>query len=165
MKFCTHCNAQLTDDTFICPNCGNELPLPHFQEKTINSLNNNSQDFAEQLLSQKTKTNKKNKVYLFPIIIGIAFLLIGLFIQVPGGALTTYSFLNGDKATNYEFDDKYTTIDEYVGGDAYNYIIGASLVAGKISGTMTTKSIFIVGGALCLCLGITSMLLTKKEEN
>ena len=67
------------------------------------------------------------------------------------------------KTDNYVFDDKYTAIDEYVGGDAYNYIIGATLVAGKISGTMITKAIFVVGGTLCLCFGITLKLLQKKK--
>ena len=46
-------------------------------------------------------------------------------------------------------------IDEYVGGDAYNYIIGASLVAGKTAGVIAAKAISIVGGAICFCFGLT----------
>lgn len=106
---------------------------------------------------------KQNKAYICPIAIGLILILIGLFLPIPGGALTTYEVLDGDKTEDYVFDDKYSAIDEYVGGDAYNFIIGATLIAGKISGTMTTKAIFIVGGALCLCLGITLALLQKKE--
>ncbi len=164
MKYCTNCNAQLDDDTFFCTNCGNQLPLPNLLEQAINSSNNNPQHPPEPTLLQKPKTNKKNKAYICSIIIGIVLVLVGLFIQIPGGALTTWGYLDGDEAYGYKFDDKYTTIDEYVGGDAYNYIIGASLVAGKISGTMTTKAIFIVGGTLCICLGITLNCFSRKEN-
>ena len=118
-----------------------------------------------QTTTPNPPTSKHKKAYLCPIIIGVILILAGLFIRVPGGALTTYGFLNGDKADGYNFDDQYSSIDEYVGGDAYNYIIGASLVAGKISGTMTTKAILSVGGTLCLCVGITMKLLTKEENN
>ena len=114
---------------------------------------------------RNTISNKLNEAYMCPIIIGIFLILVGLFIQVPGGALTTYKFLDGDKAEDYVFDDKYSSIDEYVGGDAYNYIIGASLVAGEISGVITAKAIFVVGGTLCLCLGITLKMLQKKTES
>lgn len=106
---------------------------------------------------------KQNKAYICPIVIGLILILIGFLLPIPGGALTTYEILDGDKTEAYVFDDKYSAIDEYVGGDAYNFIIGATLIAGKISGIMTTKAIFIVGGVLCLCLGITLALLQKKE--
>lgn len=106
---------------------------------------------------------KQNKAYLCSIIIGISLLLIGLIIQIPGGALTTYESLNGNSTDYHVFDNKYSSIDEYVGGDAYNYIIGATLVAGKIAGIMTTKAIFIVGGAICICFGLTLMFMNKKE--
>ena len=108
-------------------------------------------------------TKKQNKAYLCSIIIGLFLVLTGLITQTPGGALTTYENLNGNSTDYYVFDNKYSSIDEYVGGDAYNYIIGASLVAGKISGIMTTKAVFVVGGALCLCLGITLKLLIKNS--
>ena len=107
--------------------------------------------------------NKQNNAYICPIIFGLILILIGLCIQIPGGALTTYSFMNGENTDNYVFDNKYSAIDEYVGGDAYNYIIGASLVAGKISGTTTAKAVFFVGGALCLCFGVTWKMLQKKD--
>ncbi|MBQ7914641.1 MAG: hypothetical protein IJZ28_02540 [Clostridia bacterium] len=124
-----------------------------------------TQTLQTQETTSNSTTNKKKKAYICPIIIGIILILVGLFIQVPGGALTTFESLDGDSADHYVFDDRYSSIDEYVGGDAYNYIIGASLVAGKISGTMTTKTICIVGGTLCLCAGITLKMLTTKEND
>ena len=72
---------------------------------------------------------KSQKPYMCPIIIGILLVLIGLIIRVPGGALTTYKSLDGESAGGYyAFDNRYSSIDEYVGGDAYNYIIGTETV-------------------------------------
>ena len=102
--------------------------------------------------------------YMHFLILGIALILIGLIVQIPGGALTTYESLNSDSADNYVFDNKYSSIDEYVGGDAYNYIIGASLVAGKMAGTITAKVVLIVGGIICLCFGLTFLVQSKKEQ-
>lgn len=93
------------------------------------------------------------KVYLVPVIVGIALVLVGLFMRVPGGALTTYEGLDGKHTELYAFDNKYSSIDEYVGGDAYNYIIGATLVAGKMVGTMISKTILIVSGIMCMLFG------------
>lgn len=111
----------------------------------------------------KTKCNPRN-AHFYPILIGILLILAGLFIQIPGGVLTTYGTRDGDKTSAYEFDNKYSAIDEYVGGDAYNFIIGACLVAGKTAGTMAAKAICIVGGIMLLCTGLTLMLLTQNKE-
>ena len=59
---------------------------------------------------------KNKKLYMCPIIIGILLILIGLIIRVPGGALTTYKSLDGESAGGYyAFDNRYSSIDEYVG--------------------------------------------------
>lgn len=105
-----------------------------------------------------------NNTYTHFIVFGIALFLIGLLIQVPGGALTTYETLDGGSTDSYAFDSTYSSIDEYVGGDAYNYIIGASLVAGKMAGRMSAKVVFIVGGIICLCFGLTFFAQSKKEK-
>ena len=107
----------------------------------------------------------RNRAFLCSIIIGLVLIVVGLIIQVPGGAVTTRESLDGHSTDYYVFDNKYSSIDEYVGGDAYNYIIGASLVAGKISGTMTTKAIFIVGGIMCVCFGLTLLMVTFKGND
>ncbi len=108
--------------------------------------------------------NKTAKGYLVSIIMGIVLLISALIIQIPGGALTTFESLNGKSASNYyNFDDKFSTIDEYVGGDAYNYIIGASLVAGKMAGIIAAKAIFAVGGVICLCIGISAIPVGNEE--
>ena len=106
----------------------------------------------------------KEKPYLCPIFVGIVVMIVGIALRTPGGALTTYASLDGKKADSYySFDNRYSAIDEYVGGDAYNYIIGASLVAGKTSGMIAAKTIGIVGGVLCMCAGATMMFSQKKD--
>ncbi len=107
---------------------------------------------------------KLKKPYMCPIMIGLILILIGLIIQIPGGALTTYKFMNGESADGYAFDNKYSSIDEYVGGDAYNFIIGASLVGGKIAGMIAAKAVAMVGGAICICFGVTLRMLEQEKD-
>ncbi len=107
---------------------------------------------------------KKHIAGMIPIIVGIVLIVIGIIIKIPGGVLTTYDILDGDSADDSAFDDKYSAIDEYVGGDAYNYIIGANLVSGKITGMIISKTIVIISGVLCICFGLTLMLLMKPER-
>ena len=80
---------------------------------------------------------------------------VGLIIAVPGDRLTTYESLGGS--------DGYSYIREYVGGDAYNYIMGASLVAGHISGAMTMKAVFIAVGALVACMGLLAFVFVPDQ--
>ncbi|MCF0110877.1 MAG: hypothetical protein HUJ58_03175, partial [Erysipelotrichaceae bacterium] len=83
-------------------------------------------------------------------IVGAALICVGLFIRVPGTALTTHSDMDGKKVMGLTF----STIDEYVGGDAYNYIIGASLVGGRIAGARAERSIYISAGAIIIAMGL-----------
>ena len=99
--------------------------------------------------------NKKRGAALAVIIVGIALIAVGLIIAVPGDRLTTYESLGGS--------DGYSYIKEYVGGDADNYSMGASLVAGHISGTMTTKAIFIAVGALVACMGLLAFVFVPDQ--
>lgn len=99
----------------------------------------------------------KKSSSVISIIIGITLLSVGLFLKIPGTDLTTLSWLDGK--------DNYSVIEEYVGGDAYNYIIGASLVGGKTSGILVMKAVFIAVGALVFCMGLISLSFVKEKEN
>ena len=88
-------------------------------------------------------------------VVGVILFITGLAIKVPSKELTTYSSLG----------KKYSVIEEYVGGDAYNYIIGASLVGGEIAGAKTQKAIFISFGLLLLCNGMFLFVKEKENEN
>lgn len=90
------------------------------------------------------------------MIIGVLLLATGLYLKTPGTKLTTQSYLKGL--------EKYSVIDKYVGGDAYNYIIGASLIAAEISGILTMKAIFIAVGALIFCIGLISLTWNERKQ-
>ncbi len=98
----------------------------------------------------------KRGTAVFIMVIGLALVLAGLIIQVPHKELTTYSWL----------EDEYSVIEKYVGGDAYNYIIGASLVGGEIAGAKAQQAIFISVGLLIFCFGVyaTSKIEVVREE-
>lgn len=149
----------------VCPNCGSsymEMGQEKLQEcsncgfkfnATINNQPSPVPLAPKQVATpvdtpieqkQKRTSNRRTASYIV-IAIGIVLVCIGLLLQVPSKELTTYSILE---------DSGYSVIEEYVGGDAYNYIIGASLVAGEIAGVMIQKAIFISVGLLIFCIGL-----------
>ena len=91
------------------------------------------------------------------ILAGAALIAAGISIAVLGDHLTTWSLLDGT--------DGFSSIREYVGGDAYNYIIGALLVAGHISGSLTMKAVIIAAGVTTACIGLLLLASppTKKD--
>lgn len=96
----------------------------------------------------------KKGISIIVAIIGVVLLVVGLFIKVPSKELTTHSILSGE----------YSVIEEYVGGDAYNYIIGASLVGGEIAGAKTQKAMFVSIGLLIMCAGALSFAHSSKNK-
>lgn len=108
--------------------------------------------------------NKYSKAAIVPIVFGIILLIVGSVIAVPGGALTTKESMNNQTTDYYTFDTKYSAIDEYVGGDAYNFIIGASLVAGKMAGAMISRTIYFAAGIICICIGITMLFIKENDQ-
>ncbi len=101
----------------------------------------------------------KKLVGIVILLAGVAMLIVGLTLTVPGTYLTSYTELEG-----VEIDgDTASTIREYVGGDAYNYIIGASLVGAKISGVMIAKAVYTAIGTLIICFGLACLFCGRKE--
>lgn len=97
----------------------------------------------------------KKRISIIITLVGIILFIIGFFIKVPNKELTTYSFLSDDRSV----------IEEYVGGDAYNYIIGASLIGGEISGAKTQKAIFISIGLLIASVGLLSLSYSRNNDS
>ena len=95
----------------------------------------------------------KKKISVFVMVIGLVLLIIGLSIMIPNKELTTYSYPS----------DEYSVIEKYVGGDAYNYIIGASLVGGEIAGAKTQKAVFISMGSLIFVIGMLAYSFSKES--
>lgn len=88
----------------------------------------------------------KNKAlsigFAIMMIVGIALFIYGCTIKIPSEKLSYYS--NNDDTSK---------IEEYVGGDAYNYIIGAEIVGSKIVAAKTAQAIFICTGLFMATLG------------
>lgn len=87
----------------------------------------------------------KKCVPIVMIIMGIILFSVGLGLPVPQKELTS-------SIDTAKYGGK-SLIEEYVGGDAYNYIIGAALVGGEIAGVKAQKAIYISTGLLIACLG------------
>lgn len=95
----------------------------------------------------------RKKISVLVMIIGLVLFIVGLFTKIPNKELTTYLGLS----------DKCSVIEEYVGGDAYNYIIRASLVGGEIAGAKTQKAVFISVGSLIFVLGLLAYSSSKEK--
>ncbi len=101
------------------------------------------------------KTNKNRSIAIVIMVIGVIFFIVGLNVKIPSDELTTYSI----------FSDKYTVIEEYVGGDAYNYIIGAALTGGQIAAATISKAIYITTGVVLFCLGLIICAQQNKKND
>lgn len=91
----------------------------------------------------------------FVLILGFIMVIVGAFVlKVPGQDLTDSSTYEpkGDLPVNGDGSSR-SYIDKYVGGDAYNYIIGANLVGSRITGIIVAKAILISIGLLISSLG------------
>ena len=82
------------------------------------------------------------------IILAIALIAFGIAFPTPDKHLRVSSYLSGDWNDNYG--------EEYVGGDAYNYQMEASLKAGYMSGVLAMKATSFVGGILLFFLTLYS---------
>lgn len=89
-------------------------------------------------------------------LIAIALVVFGILLPIPEKHIDTWQTF----VLNPEWEgDKYT---EYVGGDAYNIMIEASLRGGIIAGRTVAKTIFIVSG-IVFCFAGT--ILVKIESD
>ena len=82
-------------------------------------------------------------------VISIAMIVFGSAFHVPEKHL---------RVSSYSYDVGWNELygEEYVGGDAYNYQMEASLKAGYMGGVMTMKTLCVVSGILLLFLTVYS---------
>lgn len=86
--------------------------------------------------------------YVVGIIFSIILIAIGVFFPVPKKHL---------RVSEYAYDNNwFENGEEYVGGDAYNYQMEASLKAGWVSGVIALKSIGISVGITLLMISVYS---------
>lgn len=90
------------------------------------------------------------KVAVLGIVLSLILIIVGLAIRIPKKEI---SFFHAD-------DNGYT---EYVGGDAYNFIIEASLRGGEIAGCKAEKAIFISSGCILLVFSLFKLDKAKSD--
>ena len=78
---------------------------------------------------------KTDAIAVVLVIVGAILLYAGLTYDIPSREFSFYS------------------IKEYVGGDAYNGIIEASIRGGEIAGATITKAIYTCSGIIVMALG------------
>lgn len=76
------------------------------------------------------------------VVVGIVLFIVGMSLKLPSKKLDYYSYSDN----TYE-------VEEYVGGDAYNYIIAASQWAGEYSARSTEKTLYICFGVALTAFG------------
>lgn len=82
-------------------------------------------------------------IMIILLILGAILILIGLFYNIPSREFNFYS------------------IEEYVGGDAYNGIIEASIRGGEIAGATMSKNLYICSGSIIMALGLLKLKFKK----
>lgn len=97
------------------------------------------------------------------IIVALVMIGFGILYPVPDKYVRVDS---GAKA--YEYDWMENKGAQYVGGDAYNYQVEATLKAGYLAGVLAMKAIVFAGGMLLLFLsafsyGKASLLMRANE--
>ena len=98
---------------------------------------------------QSAKTDIMVAIPFWFFLIGIFLVVVGVFYPIPNREFSFYG------------------ITEYVGGDAYNATIEASIRAGEIAGAQTAKTLYICGGLILAAISIfniQSTQLTKKPD-
>ena len=99
----------------------------------------------------------KQAFSIIGIIVGAILIIMSLTVEVPSKKIDT-GFLG--------YGGDYT---EYVGGDAYNFQIEASLRGGQIAGARAEKAIYLTGGLMVLvgsliALGFAAQNDTKQRQ-
>ena len=147
MKYCAKCGKEIMDDAVICPSCGvrcdeqgTSNPAPIQQVNINNGVKNNAKDKVNI-----KKTMVSNIIPVLFLVIGLLMFVDGMDLGVPSDYL-------------YPFD-----VTEYVGGDAYNYIIEASLRGGRIAAAEISKCINVSIGLLIACVSALRLKIVKEK--
>ena len=138
---CKECNTTNSAKRAYCYMCGNELGT------------NSEVKYEEILLESELNKNRTYKkiwniisilVVLSILIAGVFLLQKGLSYEIPSREFSMYK------------------IEEYVGGDAYNGIIEASIRGSEIAGATMAKSIYICSGIVTMSVALSSTIVIRK---
>lgn len=99
------------------------------------------------------------KPHIFGLFAAIALIIFSIAFPVPEKHIDVSSYYSA-----YQSSWKENVGAEYVGGDAYNYQMEATLKAGYMSGILAMKAVTFVGGVLLLFLTLYSYSACSLEE-
>ena len=90
------------------------------------------------------------------IIIGLVLAMMGLMTNIPDDIIRT-GFMGRDNrdAGGYQ---------RYVGGDAYNFIIEASIRGGEIAGGRSARAIYLTGGMMVSTTSLIALGVALDKE-
>lgn len=135
---CKECNTINGAKRTHCYMCGNELEKNNAVEYEVKrKLNKN-------IVSKKIRSILNILMLIIMLIIGYLLLSEGLSYEIPSREINTYETRN------------------YVGGDAYNYIIEASIRGGEIAGATMAKSIYICSGIVIMSIALILLEIVRK---
>lgn len=147
-KFCLKCGAELGPIAIFCQKCG--APATNQATPEPTSIEQYNMNIKPKLkLTDKIDIKKTALSNIIPVVcltIGVILLIAGLGARVPSDYISSYSMM------------------EYIGGDAYNFIIEAALRAGHIAGAETSKSICIAAGLLISCISALKINVVKPTK-
>ena len=148
-KFCHKCGTELDINAIFCSNCGEKCDIQSYAEPTpIQQYNMNiKRPNGIKAKIDVKKTILSNVIPVGCLVIGIILLIVGLGVSIPSDHIISYG------------------MTEYVGGDAYNFIIEASLRGGKIAGAMIAKCVYIAVGLLIACIAALKINVAKSTQN
>lgn len=147
-KFCSKCGAEMEPTATFCQSCGTPVAgQPAAEPTPIQQYNmnlNSKKGIAAKIDIKRTVLS--NIIPVACLAVGIILLIIGCGIRIPSGYISSYS------------------MTEYVGGDAYNFIIEAAIRGGKIAGATVAKGLYIAIGLLIACISALKINVVKPSK-
>ena len=149
-QFCNKCGSTLEPGATYCLRCG--AFVGQQAQQPLTPTYSQPFQYTPPVLVKKTPKIDIKKTILSNIIpvvclgVGVVLLVAGLGVSIPSSYISSYS------------------MTEYVGGDAYNFIVEAALRGGKIAGATVTKSLYTAGGLLIACISALKIKLVKPEK-
>lgn len=145
-KFCTKCGAELEMNEFFCQRCGEKSETQNFAVpiQQYNMYIKPKRSLKDKIDVKKTVLS--NIVPVVCLVVGIFLLIVGLGVSIPSDYISSYS------------------MTEYVGGDAYNFIVEASLRGGRIAATQISKGVYISVGLLIACISALKINIVKPSK-
>lgn len=148
-KFCSKCGTELDLAAAFCPGCGEKCDAPAADASApiptpIQQYNMNIAPKKAKIDLKKTIGN--NKIAVAFLVIGIIMIALGMSMSIPSGYISSYA------------------MTEYVGGDAYNFIIEACIRGGEIAGAQISRCVYICVGILVACVSALKINVVKPDD-